>query len=254
MEIEISNTDKLLQTIELRKKELKETTKQAVSAIAVNTLKSLRADTKVANPNQNRIIIEESSLKVALSKKNNAWIILNTGGQIVKVYDKVIPLVTPSKGIKPKLYHATNIISQDKELRYYVIALSQGEVKKTIKSIIKKVVDIHKGLAKTALGVAMAKIAAQSINDINVTNNTKILASNLNEVTITETGFDSGEVKIKIHDKLDYANKALKSGEGYITTAQNNALNKILGMISQKLKKDGRISDSLAVKDLISKA
>ena len=253
MEIEISNTDKLLQTIELRKKELKETTKQAVSAIAVNTLKSLRADTKIANPNQNRIIIEESSLKVALSKKNNAWIIVNNIGQIVKVQDKVIPLVTPSKGIKPKLYHATNIISQEKELRYYVIALSQGEVKKTIKSIIKKVVDIHKGLAKTALGIAMAKIAAQSIND-NVTNDTKILASNLNEVTITETGFDSGEVKIKIHDKLDYANKALKSGEGYITTAQNNAINKTLGMISQKLKKDGRISDSLAVKDLISKA
>lgn len=46
--------------IEARKRELGETTKQAATATAIQVLKSLRADTKVANPRDMNLTVRES--------------------------------------------------------------------------------------------------------------------------------------------------------------------------------------------------
>lgn len=160
MVIEIDNADRLQKALELRKQELNETTKQAASAIAVGTLKSLRADTKVANEKKNRITVKESSHKVVYSGKTDKWLVVNTLGQPVKLYDKVIILVQPSKGMRAKLFHCENRLSDAKVRKYYVIASRSSDAKKVVKQIVKKAVSFHKGLAKLALGIAMAKIAA----------------------------------------------------------------------------------------------
>ena len=56
-------------------------------------------------------------------------------------------------------------------------------------------------------------------------------------VEVVESGFDSGSVCIRVEDRLDYATKALESGEGYVQTAIQKALNSMTGYLNRRIEK-----------------
>lgn len=52
---------------------------------------------------------------------------------------------------------------------------------------------------------------------------------------------------IDIHDALDYAAKALKGGEGFVTQAVQNASNSVVGMINAKMRSMGSLHEKIAI-------
>ena len=54
-----------------------------------------------------------------------------------------------------------------------------------------------------------------------------------------DTGFNSGNVNIHVHDNLQYAILALKGGESAVNVAIANALNKTVGMIQHRIQQLG---------------
>lgn len=103
-----------------------------------------------------------------------------------------------------------------------------------MKKIHNKRVRARKGLAKLALGIAMNKIHNENVND-SVTPQVGVVAKNNVDAKVIENGFDSGDIQIKAHDKIDYSLLALKSGKSGVDLAFKRTLNKMMGAIIHKL-------------------
>ena len=97
----------------------------------------------------------------------------------------------------------------------------------------------HKGLAKHAIGVALKAIYDKGGASDNASQKVNELARQNVEATVKETGFNKGDVNIHVHDKLDYAALALQNGMSSVNTSIANAVNKIFGLIQQRVKQNG---------------
>lgn len=247
----------LQNVIELRKKEFGETTKQACIAVAINCLQSLRQNTMVAKEGNIKLVIEDitSSYTPSWKKQGKFSVrIFRSGlnGSEIK-FDKTVKvqwLVKASEmvaGVKCHTYKVTDKIASDKELTIVFVARSQKQAKDAMKMIHKKRVRRYKNLAKYALGVAMSKTSKEGAGNTDVNQITKVVANDNTKVSVQDTGFNNGDVHIHIEDKIDYATQALKDGAGYVDTAMQKALNKIMGNILHKLKSQGKITDSLKI-------
>ena len=159
------------------------------------------------------------------------------------------PVVTPDKVVwrvgkyvKGEVIHSYEIedkISDQKEVKYIMVAKSEKDAMKYAKQFHKGRVKRHKYLAKHAIGLAMKAIYDKGGANDNVNKDVRDLARQNVETSVRETGFNSGEVNIHIHDKLDYAALALQNGPNSVNIAMKNALNKILGMLKQRVKQNG---------------
>lgn len=260
MELSIVQTggDRLAKVLELRRKELGETTKQATAAIVVTALKSLRALTKVANPSRNKYSIAASSLKVAFDPSNNAAFLVNAAGQKVNTHNlrhAVRWVEKPtSRRHGLKVFRCIDIVSaaEGKSYESHVVARDAAAAKRYLKERTARRVKARKGLARLALNHCMRGLARDSMGGGSGVADgalSAIAAKNV-DVRLEEKGYNSGEISIRVHDRLRYASKAVKGGPNAVDQAVSNALNRIIGMVSQKLKKEGRVEDSLAVKAL----
>lgn len=93
--------------------------------------------------------------------------------------------------------------------------------------------------------------ANQSVNQ-----SVKTLADQNVEAYVKETGFNRGDVKVHVHDKLDYAVLALKGAAASVSAAVANAVSKTFGYIKSRLKANGgQIDKSLqiAIDNLLDK-
>lgn len=239
----------LLKIIELRKRELGETTKQACIALVQNMLLSLRAQTKVAKENQMDISLQLADDKYYPSFKREK------GSKGKNVSKRVLrqgpngPVVTPSKVVwrldkyTPKQvahsYEVSDKVSDDKIIKYIIVAETEKKAFKFAKQFHKSRVKRHKYLAKYALGVARKQLYDKSALNENVTQDVRVLANNVVTTSVVEKGFNSGDLSIKVHDKLDYAALALQNGEASIPAAINSAMNKVVGYIIQRIKATG---------------
>ncbi len=264
MELSIVQTggDRLAKVLELRKRELGETTKQATAAIVVTALKSLRSMTKVANPSRNRYAVEASSLHVAFSPSTTAAFLVNSAGQKVNTHNlghRVLWVERPtSRRHGLKVFRCQDIVNakEGKVYEFHVVARDAAAAKRYLKERTARRVKARKGLARLALNHCMRGLAASSMGGGAGVADGALSAVAAKNVTVRleEKGYNSGEVSILVHDRLRYASKAVKGGPNAVDQAVANALNKIVGMVAQKLKKDGRIEDSLAVKALSTAA
>lgn len=246
----------LAKIIEARRKELGETTRQSCVAVASNILRSLRAQTKVAKENQMDISITLADSKYYPSFKRDK------GAKGKRVSERVLrqgkngPVITPEKVVwrvgkyvKGEVIHSFEVVdkvSDQKEVKYIMVAKSEKDAMKYAKQFHKGRVKRHKYLAKHAIGLAMKAIYDKGGANDKVNQDVRDLARQNVDTSVRETGFNSGEVNIHIHDKLDYAALALQNGQSSVNLAIQNAVNKIFGMIKQKLKQNGgSIDESL---------
>lgn len=252
-------TSNLSKVIQLRSKELGETTKQTCVALAQNILRSIRAQTRVAN--ESKVDIE---VQIADGEFYPSWK-RDKGTKGKQVSRRVLrqglngPEVSPTKVIwhvpkyiKGEQVHSYKVfdkVSEDKTIQYILVAVSEREAHRYAKQLHKARVKRYKALAKHAVSLAMKKVYdKQNLADEQITNVARGVAIQNVEVSVVETGFNSGTVNIHVHDNLNYAVKALKNKDASVTLALQSSLNKMIGFVKQKIKaKGGSIDNSLLV-------
>ncbi len=94
------------------------------------------------------------------------------------------------------------------------------------------------GLARAALGVAMAKLSTRNTGD-STPKLARVLASRLARVDVWGSGFSSGEFGVEYRSELDYGVAALKGGKGAMDSSLKAAANKIAGQLTHAAHRAG---------------
>lgn len=247
----------LSSVIEARRRELGETTRQAASATAIQVMRSIRANTLVADPDAMDVKVRKSDAYVVGWKKDGGRNVrcVRVGSErgLVVAMKSMIDLCGKYvKGQVANVYSAVDYVEGAKERSSHYIILAQDEktARKFAEDRHRKRVKRYSGMARFALTHAMMLTARKSspdkANSI-VTALGKGTAMKNVQVNVRETGFDRGDVSIDVHDGLEYATGALKDGEGYVQTAIQKATNSIVGMINHHMDKVGSFHDRLKV-------
>jgi hypothetical protein len=243
--------------IAARKKWLKESARDAVVATAITVVRSLRADSK-----QGRKKAKNSDVEVEDTGWVGGW--AREGKKLKRVarYSKgggrvnVFPVNRVGqaywKGEKVKVYRVRPVFHRDRwtwaknknaaDKCWYVFA----ESAKVARDFGKERVSAHmrrwRGLAKLALGFAMAKISTRGGLKEVASPKAKKAAESASKVYTSSSGETFGMVVI---DALDYAKKALKSGPGGVDRAMMKAANSIAGRIRKSA--GGKLDEVLPI-------
>ena len=217
--------EKVSELIEQRSRVLRERTKDAVIATAINVLVSLRAATKSAKANRKvkPVVRDDGSVYPSWTNDGPRRVLrLGTYGQKPRG-----PIWNPNGlrvrwltgRLKDRSLRVFRVTPENTAVQpYYVIAPD----KKTAENFERKAaahrIERFGNLAKWALGVAMNKIS------------TRLVGSKLSITNVQDSGgFASGSFVVEVIDALDYAIAALKGGETDITLAFQKAANKTAG-------------------------
>ena len=231
--------------IEARRRELGETTMQSCIAMAEGILRSLRAQTKIANESKNvKLSVNDvSGQYVAGWKREGAKskrvLRLGEHGSTVQS-DKVIWKV--GKYVKGEVVHVFKVVdstADPKIDKYLLVTTDEKTAKDYAMERHKKLVLRYKGLARTAISLAMKAVYNKGAALDNVSNEAAQTAKEVTQVRVNDTGFNSGTASVYVHDGLNYAVAALKDGESSVSQAVNAALRKTMGYIMQKVKSTG---------------
>lgn len=230
----------LSRLIELRAKRLGELSKDAVIATAIDVLVSLRSDTRQAKkPPKPTEITRRGDLHLSWRGKTHVPVLRTGSTRGPEFHDG--SFFFAEKGMDLKNCGVYRVVSRHERIRpYYVVAPSAASVKRVAAERDMRGITTKGGLAKTALGIAMAKISTRNSAD-DSPKAAKILGSKLSHITLygaTATGA-SGEFGLEYRDDLNYAVHALRSGASGIETAMQKASNKIAGMITHAAHKAG---------------
>ena len=237
----------LAKVIEARRRELGETARQSCVAMASVILRSLRAQTKVAKENKMDLTVSLADDRYYPSFKRDkgskkARRILRAGQDGPEVTpDRVVWVVGKYvKGESVHSYEVVDKIAENKTDKYIAVAETKKTAKNYAKERHKARVRRNKTLAKHALGLAMKAIYDKNggEND-DITQHAHGIAKQNVKATVYDSGFNAGTVNVNVHDGLDYAVPALKDGEGSVSVAITNALNKTIGYIQHRIKANG---------------
>ena len=240
-----AQAEALAAVIEARRRELGETAMQSCIAMAEGILRSLRAKTKVANENKGaKLSVKDVSSKYVSSWKRvggKAKRILRQGAKGPEVKnDKIIwKLGKYVKDEVAHVYEVTDNTADPKIDKYLVVAPDQKTATDYAKQRHKNLVLKYKGLAKTAISLAMKAVYDKGAGSEQYSQEVTSKAKELTQVQVNDTGFNSGTASVYVHDGLNYAVAALKDGESSVTQAMNDAIRKAMGYIMHKVKSTG---------------
>ena len=257
-------------TIQARQKYLKETASAAVTAMAMDTLRSLRSATRV---------VKKSSIKVEVKPRNDLrfsytstgkradvkrkkkkakkgekqpganagncrMCIRTAGGQRVDV--ALVRFAEGCRGAKLSAIKCFEFVDDfttrktgNNTNRLYVIAApSKAAAVKAARKIVMNRIILYAGLARRAMSALMFKANNVAPADNVTTIASRVAKQNTRITRRDKTIFgNSGDYSILIEDALDYAKNALKGGDAAIRTSLMKAANKSAGLISQRAKK-----------------
>jgi len=120
------------------------------------------------------------------------------------------------KGEKLFTFKVTDHISQDKSFSYLMVAKSPKVAESHARKFHRAKVKRTRGLAKYALGIAMNRVHSKESVGGKVEAEAKTTAQKEVVVDVRNQGFNSGSISIFVHDRLNYAALALKSGENAV--------------------------------------
>jgi len=237
--------DELGRLIALRAQRLHELTQDAVIAAAIDVLISLRADTIDARDDKGhsipRRITPRHDLCVSFRGGDAHTPCLRIGSHNGPRFAGPGSLHFAQRGQNVDDLDVFQIQPRHESIKtYFVAATSVSEALKFEGRQARRRIESKGGLAKTALGIAMAKLSTRNVGD-NPTRHARIIASKLSHVTVsgaTATG-NSGDFALEYRDELNYAVAALKSGDGAMDIAMQKAANKIAGMITHAAHQAG---------------
>lgn len=231
--------DALGKTIEARMKYLGETVSASCHAILGQTLRSVRAMTKVAKPGR---------VKVALRRRGDlrfSWrteggrreMCLRTAGG-VRLDDETQgkPRFVVPKGTKPdrvQVYEFDDSHHGKSDV-YLIAATAKGEANAKAKKIVAGRIMKYAGLARRAVGVLMLKSNTKAPIDAvsKRVNRAAYQATRTSETVVKTAG--GGVYTLTALDNLRYAKKAVKGEDAAIDLAVRKAVNKSVGMIAHR--------------------
>lgn len=232
-----------------------ETTRQAVTATAINVLSSVRAVTKVAKPNKANFDFKimpapgvvagfKSSKGVAKGHRVVRAIgghemtgarVVNLAGKysrkesvlcftVIHKVPRVMSIVVGGRGA-----------DADEHRRHYVIARSANDVRAWAEAKMKKYIKRYAGMAKWIVGQAQSRIA-KGVNhgDFGALRSSYATRTALHNL-VTEIGgdgFNSGTFFISVKDGLRYATLALQNGPADVEFAFKKAANRTAGILN----------------------
>lgn len=211
-----------------------ETKEDAVAAIAITALRSIRAATRVADENRIQELeitttpFVPSFTQVGGHKKP---CLRNNGGVKYELAagERLIFDVVEVKGAQVFKYKEER---KGKTITYYIVAHSAEGAQNAMKMRIAKRIRAWKGLARKALSVLMTKTC--TLNDNDQTNqNVAQKADGLTKKRETKNG---QEYQLDLSDTLDYATLAVEGGDGIVDMSLKKAANKAASVINMKCK------------------
>lgn len=215
----------LADLVEKRMRILNETSQQAVVATGITCIQSLRAQTKVAPKNQRpaeRVFERVRDKAPYLTVRGRGTGLLRRwrytflpGTSSERTY--IVYPYTERKRVKGKM-HGGNETAEKNEI------LAQFG-KRPIK---------HRGLAKTALGIAMSNLAQSTGREASA-KVSQLAAANVS----TKWSINGNTFELVVHDALEYAMLALKNGKATFDQAYKSAANKIAGRLQHVINKVG---------------
>lgn len=236
--------EQLTQAIEKRMKHFSELAKDTLRATAINALRSLRGETKVASLRApvNPQITERSDLFVSCTKDGGVvHTCLRVGGAHGQRYTGPQAVYWFARGTGKNDWRRAKVfeVISEHETRkpYFVVAYNKSGALEVERRRAHANIKGRGGLAKSLYSVAMAQLSTRSADAISP-HLARILNSDLVQVQEIEA---NGALTLNIHDKLNYAKRALKHGEHSITTALQKAANKNIGMVNHALHQAGDI-------------
>lgn len=228
------SVEELARLIQLRCKRLGEASADATSAVLINVLKSLRALTMVAKPSK-KVDAKVSRLSgVRVGRRRDRTPCLKQGGAEWTPNCRVVYLSARVR--RPDRDLSAFLVTPEHEnVRPYVVVTdSEASARQFEQNAGAHRKRDYAGLARTALGIAMAKIS--TYNAPTAEFKRKIADSRLVSVSNLQT--KDGAV-VEIHDKLGYSALALKGGSAAVDLAMKKAANKITHNLVAALNRAG---------------
>jgi hypothetical protein len=227
-----------------RMKYMNETARDSIAACAINVLKGIRSVVKVAKP---------AKQKVEVTIDNRLYFSVTTqGGKKIPClrmkgsnqrYVGNEKLVLAEHPVDAKMWQVFRF--QDKlspKLTTYLIAApNMASAKNKARKIVSSRIIRFAGLAKRAVSMLMMKTSTKNVND-NVPQRVSQKAKEVThkeEIVAKANDGNGGKYSLVLVDELNYALSAIKGGRATVDTQMKKAMNKIVSIINQKLKKSG---------------
>lgn len=223
---------------------LNETSRQSITASALQILRSIRSITLVA---------KASKIKPNLEKDNTLYPSYLKKGTALKVpclrykgsdkrytgTSKVVFAETPARGMeKSWQVYKTELEHAKKPKSWLIAAPTQASAKAKAKKLLTRLALRYAGLAKRAISVLMMKTYNKGVSDnvpAYVTSKAQQLTRK-NEVLQKSSTNGGGVYALKLLDNLNYALLAAKGGKAQVDLQLKKAMNKIVSVINLKMK------------------
>ena len=233
--------------IKQRMQWMNESARDSVAACAINALRGIRTVTKVAKPNRIKVNVQlEGRLIASFSTRGNHSrfpVIRYAGTKIRYNGPEQQRFNVDIKRIKDAhVYRFVDEFSKKKQT-YLIAALSEKDAQQTAKKIVYRKSIRYAGLAKRAISYMMMKTVTKTIAD-NVPMHVSLFAEKMTKKTeIVKKNGDKGHYGLILTDNLLYAISAVKGGYATLETQMKKAMNKIVSVINQRIKKKGFLQD-----------
>ena len=227
-----------------RMKYMNESARDSVAACAINVLKGIRSVVKVAKPNKQKVEVKvDNKLYFSVTTqggKKIPCIRIKGSGQRYSGNERVVFAGEPVDAKTWQIFRFQDKLS--KNLTTYLIAApNMASAKDKARRIVSSRVIRFAGLAKRAISMLMMKTSTKNVND-NVPQRVNKKAKEVThkeEVIAKSNDGNGGKYALVLVDELKYALDAIKGGKATVDIQMKKAMNKIVSIINQKLKKSG---------------
>jgi len=251
--VEGKTLDVLGNLIAKRQQWMRETTAQAVIATAINILSSLRAVTKVADPKKASgfvSVAQYPGLVVSFRRVGGRNVLClrppgrGPNGRPLPHMDG-FPFVNaagqPTRGWNVSVFVAQDRRSADMHnqngQRYYIIARNLAEAKEFASARRAKRIERYSGMARWTIGQAQSQVAQRTVESLKVAPPAAATGLAALTVSVSESGWSSGNVSVSVSDDLRYAQLALKNGPSDFQLALQKAANRTVGILNHSAER-----------------
>lgn len=250
--------DQLEKVIQKRAEILHETTQQSVTAITIQTIKSLRADArkskgKVENVSEKAtgdmsIQVEEVPQWVVgfkrVGDKKKPCIRNGKKGEVVDV--KVWWQVPKDKTrYSAKVFKVTladsRVQAWKKQKKFaYMVASSLKAAIDISKKRYSKIASRYVGIAKDVWSRAMMLVSDRPASYISTPKSKNVISQNIKVIKKLQANYtaSNGNYSVEVEDTLRYATKAQKSGANIVIQAIQKACNSTIGYLNKWMIKN----------------
>lgn len=201
----------------------------------IDAVKSLRAATREAKPGAKAAATVEELDGIRLGRHRTGCLCLRSGSAEFVPKCRVKFLCVPGvRDSEMKVYRVTP--EHEIVQPYIVVARSSGDARRFEQLCAQHRKERHGGLAKTALGIAMAKMSTRNADSERFRD---IQESRI--VAVERTG-DGKSISFSVHDRLGFAKLALRGGPSAVGIALAKAANKVSGILVRHLNAHGDLA------------